>query len=81
MIASHSRRRARRSRTAESCQACVLAPVGRIPPWAAIESNTGGNHAYFGDYGEQEGDGIATITRAEQQTFAVERIVEFILSK
>lgn len=27
----------------------------------------GGNHAYYAHYGEQEGDGAATITRAEQQ--------------
>ncbi len=26
----------------------------------------GGNHAYFGKYGEQSGDGTATITREEQ---------------
>ena len=26
----------------------------------------GGNHAYFGAYGEQEGDGVATVTPAEQ---------------
>lgn len=39
----------------------------------------GGNHAYFGDYGEQEGDGTATITRAEQQEITVDAISEFIL--
>jgi dienelactone hydrolase len=38
----------------------------------------GGNHAYFGDYGEQEGDGVATITREEQQAKTVEIILEFI---
>lgn len=27
----------------------------------------GGNHAYFGHYGEQDGDGTATITREEQR--------------
>ncbi|MCR8659772.1 alpha/beta hydrolase [Paenibacillus endoradicis] len=39
----------------------------------------GGNHAYFGNYGEQKGDGIATITREEQQQLAVEEISTFIL--
>ena len=39
----------------------------------------GGNHAYFGNYGEQEGDGDATITWAEQQKITVDRITEFIL--
>lgn len=38
----------------------------------------GGNHAYFGDYGEQKGDGTATISREEQQKQAVEAIVLFI---
>ena len=38
----------------------------------------GGNHAYFGDYGEQKGDGTATITREEQQTQTLEEIERFI---
>ncbi|MHB1483770.1 MAG: alpha/beta hydrolase [Saccharofermentanales bacterium] len=38
----------------------------------------GGNHAYFGDYGEQKGDGIAKITRSEQQKQAADNIMEFI---
>lgn len=38
----------------------------------------GGNHAYFGNYGEQEGDGNAIISREEQQSFTVESIHQFI---
>lgn len=38
----------------------------------------GGNHAYFGDYGEQAGDGIATISREDQQALTVQYILEFI---
>ncbi len=38
----------------------------------------GGNHAYFGNYGEQEGDGIASISRSEQQEITVNKIIEFI---
>ncbi len=38
----------------------------------------GGNHAYFGNYGEQKGDKAATITRDEQQSQAVTSIVNFI---
>ena len=38
----------------------------------------GGNHAYFGDYGEQKGDGTAAITRTEQQAIAVKAIIKFI---
>ncbi|WP_410771361.1 alpha/beta hydrolase [Fontibacillus sp. BL9] len=39
----------------------------------------GGNHAHFGNYGEQKGDGKATITREEQQQVAVEEITRFIM--
>ena len=35
----------------------------------------GGNHAYFGAYGEQEGDGTATVTPAEQLRQTVEAIL------
>lgn len=37
----------------------------------------GGNHAQFGDYGPQRGDGEATITRSEQQTLIVEAMQRF----
>lgn len=39
---------------------------------------SGGNHAYFGNYGEQKGDGHATISRADQQRRTVELLVEFM---
>jgi hypothetical protein len=42
---------------------------------------TGGNHAYFGMYGEQKGDGTASITPAEQITRAAYRIADFILDR
>lgn len=38
----------------------------------------GGCHAYFGMYGEQEGDGEATITNEEQIQKTAEIIKEFI---
>ena len=38
----------------------------------------GGNHANFGDYGKQKGDGDATISRTAQQRQTVEAIIEFI---
>ncbi len=41
----------------------------------------GGNHAYYGNYGEQKGDGIAKITRQQQQETAVKLITEFIGSR
>lgn len=37
---------------------------------------TGGNHAQFGDYGVQSGDGEATIAIEEQQSKAIEAILE-----
>lgn len=37
-----------------------------------------GNHAYFGNYGEQEGDGQALITREDQQGQAVQVIMSFV---
>lgn len=38
----------------------------------------GGNHAYFGMYGEQKNDGKATITNIEQINIAAQKIAEFI---
>jgi hypothetical protein len=38
----------------------------------------GGNHAQFGDYGEQRGDPPATIGRGEQQDIAVGAILDFL---
>ena len=39
----------------------------------------GGNHAYFGYYGEQKGDGTAQIAREEQQNQTVDAIERFVL--
>jgi hypothetical protein len=41
----------------------------------------GGNHAQFGNYGEQSGDPPATISREEQQDIAVKAILDFIQGK
>lgn len=38
----------------------------------------GGNHAYFGSYGEQSGDGIATISPDLQLALTAEAIISFI---
>ncbi len=38
----------------------------------------GGNHAQFGWYGIQKGDGTATITTKKQQDIIVNQIIEFI---
>ncbi len=39
---------------------------------------TGGNHAQFGWYGPQKGDGKADITTLEQQNIVVSKIIEFL---
>jgi len=36
----------------------------------------GGNHAYYGNYGEQDGDGKAGISREEEQATVVDAVVE-----
>ncbi|EMR73979.1 hypothetical protein MCGE09_00658, partial [Thaumarchaeota archaeon SCGC AB-539-E09] len=36
----------------------------------------GGNHAQFGEYGAQNGDGIATIGSEEQQKIVIEAILK-----
>lgn len=41
----------------------------------------GGNHAGFGDYGEQSGDGNAKISGSEQKDQTAAKIVEFISKK
>ena len=38
----------------------------------------GGNHAYFGNYGEQAGDGAAAITREDQQAQTAREVARFV---
>ena len=38
----------------------------------------GGNHGYFGNYGEQKGDGEAKISNHEQLEIAADKIAEFL---
>ncbi len=48
------------------------------PPNASYEIIDGGNHSYFGNYGEQIGDGEATISVSEQQEMSVNLINKFV---
>ena len=41
----------------------------------------GGNHAQFGDYGAQDGDGTPTITNEEQITRTADAIADLAASK
>ena len=38
----------------------------------------GGNHSGFGKYGEQKGDGKASISNKEQQQKVIEKLTEFM---
>lgn len=49
-----------------------------LPDTAVLELIQGGNHAQFGSYGPQAGDGAASITREEQQERTVKSILEFL---
>ena len=52
-----------------------------LPASAVSEELAGGNHAQFGDYGPQKGDGVATVSRAEQTAWAADRIEQLILGR
>ena len=52
-----------------------------LPASAVSEELPGGNHAQFGDYGLQKGDGVATVSREEQIRWAVDRIEGMIWGK
>lgn len=50
-----------------------------MPLGAEVLSIEGGNHAGFGDYGSQKGDGEASISPDEQRRLVVEGIDSFIM--
>lgn len=50
----------------------------QLPSGATYVTIDGGNHAQFGDYGDQDGDNPATITRQEQQDQIVEAMLRFL---
>ena len=47
----------------------------RLPDGTTLEEIQGGNHAQFGDYGPQKGDGVASVSRDEQQRLTAEAIL------
>jgi len=49
-----------------------------LPPGTELVVIDGGNHAGFGDYGPQAGDGTATIPREEQQRQTAETLLSFM---
>lgn len=61
-----------------STPAKIDASRALLPPAAEYVAIEGGNHGQFGWYGLQSGDGIATISREEQQEQIVNETVRFI---
>lgn len=51
---------------------------GNLPETTVEIVIPGGNHALFGSYGAQDGDGEASISPAEQIQYVAERIAEFV---
>jgi len=50
----------------------------RLPADTTLVEIDGGNHAQFGDYGPQKGDGTASIDRDQQQLLAAESIIALL---
>ena len=52
-----------------------------LPASARSEELPGGNHAQFGAYGPQKGDGIAAVSREQQTAWTAERIEGLIFGR
>jgi pimeloyl-ACP methyl ester carboxylesterase len=55
-----------------------LATLALLPPGTIRQVIQGGNHAQFGNYGPQPGDGTATISAADQQAQAADLTVRLL---
>jgi pimeloyl-ACP methyl ester carboxylesterase len=56
----------------------IAASQERLPGDALFMFIQGGNHAQFGDYGEQKGDGQALIPAADQRELALQSMLGFL---
>lgn len=54
------------------------ATISLLPPGTIMQVIQGGNHAQFGNYGLQPGDGTATISETEQQMQAADLTVRLL---
>jgi pimeloyl-ACP methyl ester carboxylesterase len=54
------------------------ATVPLLPPGTIVQVIEGGNHAQFGNYGPQPGDGTAAISAADQQRQAADLTVRVL---
>ncbi len=52
--------------------------IKKLPGDSVAHLIDGGNHAGFGDYGAQSGDGEATISHEEQQRVVVEEVLKML---
>jgi dienelactone hydrolase len=59
-------------------EARVRAGVAQLPSDSELLPIEGGNHAGFGWYGDQPGDGVATISRDEQTAVTAEAILRLL---
>lgn len=59
-------------------QSALTDGLTRLPARSLVVSLAGGNHAQFGNYGEQNGDGRATISREEQQSQTTLQFTQFM---
>ncbi len=50
----------------------------RLPPSSRVVLIEGGNHAGFGSYGEQRGDGRSSLPEGEQTAIAAEAVTELL---
>lgn len=58
----------------------IMDSKDRLPPDTVFVEVTGGNHAGFGWYGPQRGDGEATLSKTQQQDVIVQATVAFLQS-
>lgn len=56
----------------------IFSKEGNLPSTTTYVKILGGNHAQFGMYGEQSGDGLATISVIEQQNQIINQTVQFL---
>jgi hypothetical protein len=58
----------------------IEASLARLPPGTELLVLEGGNHAQFGGYGPQAGDGESSVDRAAQEAWAAEALVAFLVA-
>ena len=58
----------------------VAASMAKLPPTTTFVAVDGSVHAYFGDYGEQAGDGTPKISRGEAQAKIVNATLQWLNS-